>query len=166
MSNNEYGISILNDCKYGYRCKNNVIDVDLIRSPFRGPGKNVDQGTHTLKLAIYTHGGNLSSETYKYAYQVNNEPVVVQGNDGLGDFSPFTCDNKNIILESVKISDDKLGAVLRLYNCSESMEKCLVSFEGYEISGITDVMEDEVAGIDGTLEFRPFELKLIKFIRQ
>ena len=166
MSNDEYGISILNDCKYGYRCKGNVIDVDLIRSPLGGPGKNVDQGTHTLKLAIYTHSGKLSLKTYKYAYQVNNEPIIVQGVDNLGDFAPFACDNSNIILESVKISDDNRGAVLRLYNCSESIEKCAVSFDGYEISGITDVMEDETVDIDGVLEFRPFELKLIKFIKK
>lgn len=165
LSNDKYGISIINDCKYGYRCKGSVIDIDLIRSPFGGPGTNVDQGLHTLKLAIYTHSGELASDTYKYAYQVNNAPVAVNGIGGLENFAPFKCDNDNIILESVKTSDDDNGAVLRLYNCSESVQKCAVSFDGYEVSGITDIMEDEVNAVDELLYFRPFELKLIKIIR-
>lgn len=165
LSNDKYGISIINDCKYGYRCKGSVIDIDLIRSPFGGPGTNVDQGLHTLKLAIYTHSGELASDTYKYAYQVNNAPVAVNGIGGLENFAPFKCDNDNIILESVKTSDDDNGAVLRLYNCSESVQKCAVSFDGYEVSGITDIMEDEVNAVDELLHFRPFELKLIKIIR-
>lgn len=165
LSNDKYGISIINDCKYGYRCKGSVIDIDLIRSPFGGPGTNVDQGVHTLKLAIYTHSGELASDTYKYAYQINNVPVAVNGIGGLENFAPFKCDNDNIILESVKTSDDDNGAVLRLYNCSESVQKCAVSFDGYEVSGITDIMEDEVNAVDELLHFRPFELKLIKIIR-
>lgn len=165
LSNDKYGISIINDCKYGYRCKDSVIDIDLIRSPLRGPGTNVDQGKHTLKLAVYTHGGKLSSDTYKYAYQVNNELVAVNGIGNTDVFTPFECDNENIILESVKISDDNAGAVLRLYNSSDSAQKCSVSFDGYKVSGITDVMEDDVISIDEILEFRPFELKLIKVIK-
>lgn len=165
ISNEKYGISIINDCKYGYRCKDSVIDIDLIRSPLGGPGTNVDQGVHTLKLAVYTHGGELSSDTYKYAYQVNNELICVNGIGDSSSFAPFKCDNDNIILESVKISDDNNGAVLRLYNCSESVQKCSIAFDGYKLSGITDIMEDEVIASDDLLNFRPFELKLIKMIK-
>ena len=80
-------------------------------------------------------------------------------------FAPFKCDNDNIILESVKIADDDNGAVLRLYNCSESVQKCAIGFDGYEVSGITDIMEDEVNAVGELLNFRPFELKLIKVIK-
>lgn len=165
ISDGKYGISIINDCKYGYRCKGSVIDIDLIRSPLRGPGTNVDQGKHTLKLAVYTHGGKLSSYTYKYAYHVNNELVAVNGIGNTDVFTPFECDNENIILESIKISDDNAGAVLRLYNCSDSAQKCSVSLDGYEVSGVTDIMEDEIVTADDFLNFRPFELKLVKLIK-
>lgn len=166
ISNDKFGISIINDCKYGYRCKGSSIDIDLIRSPLGGPGTNVDQGLHTLKLAVYTHGGALSSNTYKYAYQVNNEPVMVNGIGELNSFAPFKCDNDNIILESVKIADDNSGAVLRLYNCTESVRKCTVSFDGYDVAGITDIMEDEVVAAEDLTQFRPFELKLVKIIKK
>lgn len=165
ISNDKYGISIINDCKYGYRCKGSVIDIDLIRSPLGGPGTDVDQGLHNLKLAVYTHGGTLSSDTYKQAYQVNNELVCVNGIGDSSSFAPFKCDNDNIILESVKIADDKSGAVLRLYNCGESVQKCSIRFDRYEVSGITDVMEDEIIAAEDLLKFRPFELKLIKVIK-
>ena len=117
MSNDKYGISIINDCKYGYRCKENIIDINLIRSPAGGPGSNVDQGEHTLKLALYTHKGRLNSDTYRYCYEINNELTVLSGTGSCDRFSPYKCNNKNIVLEAVKIADDNGSAVMRLYNC-------------------------------------------------
>lgn len=162
MSNDKYGISIINDCKYGYRCKENIIDINLIRSPAGGPGSNVDQGEHTLKLALYTHKGRLNSDTYRYCYEINNELTVLSGTGSCDRFSPYKCNNKNIVLEAVKIADDNGSAVMRLYNCSENYEECSVNFDGYTVKGVTNIMEDEIIPFDGMLKFRPFELKLLK----
>lgn len=162
MSNREYGLSLINDCKYGYRCKNGVIDLNLIRSPLGGPGSNVDQGEHTVNLAIYTHAGALDKETYRHAYALNNEPSVIRGSGSDDAFSPFSCDNENIVLEAVKIGESGDTAVFHLYNCSESGQKCKLSFAGYDIAAVTNVMEDEDKPTSAEQEFRPFELKLIK----
>lgn len=166
MSDGNCGISIINNCKYGYRCKGSIIDIDLIRSPLRGPGTNVDQGKHTVKLAIYTHKGELSSDTYRHAYEINNEIITVCGDGDDRCFAPFNCDNDSIILESLKISDDNSGAVLRLYNCSNESQECTVSFDGYEVAGITNILEDETTEIDAVPQFRPFELKLVKIVKK
>lgn len=162
MSSKDCGVTLINDCKYGYRCKNGVIDVDLIRSPKGGPGKNVDQGKHSVKLAIYTHNGALDTESYRYAYAVNNAIETVYGEGNNDVFAPYRCDNENIVLEAVKIAEEKDCAILHLYNCTESGQKCKIAFEGYEVKSITNVMEDEDAPVSDTLEFRAFELKLVR----
>lgn len=165
ISNEKLGLTLINDCKYGYRCKGSVIDVNLIRSPLGGPGHNVDQGIHTVKFALYAHEGKISADTYKYAYQINNEPICVNGVGDTGSMSAFHCDNENIILESLKISDDKKGSVLRLYNCTDTEQECRIAFDGYEIAGTTDILEDNVMPCEDKLTFRGFELKLVKIDR-
>ncbi|MEI6580451.1 MAG: glycoside hydrolase family 38 C-terminal domain-containing protein, partial [Eubacteriales bacterium] len=72
MSEESFGLSFINDCKYGYRCKGGIIDLDLIRSPKKGPGKNVDQGEQTIHYALMPHDGKLGVETYREAYLLNN----------------------------------------------------------------------------------------------
>lgn len=96
----------MNDCKYGFRCKNGVIDVNLIRSPSGGPGHNVDQGVHHIKLALLPHEGGLSRETYALAYQLNNPIYETAGDAASGPASCYASSNTNIVLESVQLSRD------------------------------------------------------------
>ena len=51
--------------------------------------------------------------------------------------------------------------MLRLYNCSEAAQAAEISSPVIE-RGLTDVMEDTLEPCQGTLSFRPFELKLLK----
>ena len=162
LSTNECGLSLVNDCKYGFRCKNGVIDVNLIRSPSGGPGHEVDQGIHHIKLALLPHEGGLSRATYALAYQLNNPIYETAGNVASGPAGSYASSNANIVLESVQLSKDGSGAVLRLYNCSEAAQAAEISFSGYRNAGLTDVMEDALEPCEGALAFRPFELKLLK----
>lgn len=162
LSCGEYGLSLVNDCKYGFRCKNGVIDVNLIRSPSGGPGHNVDQGVHHIKLALLPHEGGLSRETYALAYQLNNPIYETAGDAASGPAGCYASSNTNIVLESAQLSRDGNGAVLRLYNCSEAAQAAEISFSGYRNAGLTDVMEDTLEPCRGALSFRPFELKLLK----
>ncbi len=33
LSESDYGVALLNDCKYGYKVVDNVLDLNLLRSP-------------------------------------------------------------------------------------------------------------------------------------
>ena len=49
ISEENLGLSLVNDCKYGFRVKHGVIDMNLVRTPRGGPGENVDQGKQTVR---------------------------------------------------------------------------------------------------------------------
>lgn len=166
LSNQEYGLSLINDCKYGFRCKNGVIDVDLVRSPRGGPGHSVDQGVNRVLLELFPHAGALGAETYARAYALNNPIREVDGRASCGDRPRYSSSNEAVVLESVQLSPDGSGAVLRLYNCSEAAQSAEISVSGYRIAGLTDLMEDALAPCGNTLHFRPFELKLVKMEQQ
>ena len=66
-----YGVSLLNDCKYGYDSQPNQIRLTLLRSP-RWPDPEADQGNHEFTYALYPHQGNWQSAgTVRRGYELN-----------------------------------------------------------------------------------------------
>ena len=167
LSEEHFGLSLINDCKYGFRCKDGVMDINLLRSPKGGPGHNVDQGKFFVKLALLPHEGKLSFETYKQAYMINNPIKVIENASGvLDNFSLYECGNKNIVLESVKLAESDNSIILRLYNSSGVNQKADINIKDYQISELVGVMENSLGNIQNPIDFRAFELKLIKIIKR
>ena len=164
LSDGSRGLSVLNDCKYGYRCKGSVIDVDLIRSPKGGPGSNVDQGKNTLKLALFPHKGALGEETYKQSYIFNNPVVRASGTAKENLIPQYSTDNSNIVLETVKSPIDSNGLILRFYNSSSEIQKANISLQGYKADRIVNILEEKLSDVSpSALTLMPFELINIRF---
>ena len=166
MSEKDFGISLINDCKYGYRCKHGVIDLNLVRSPKGGPGINVDQGVHKIKYALFTHSGALSSETYKQAYLLNNPLKITDGeiaeNAEINEW--YSTDNDAIVLETIKKADDGNGIIARFYNSSEKEQQANVEIKGYKISEAVDILENSIESKkDGKITLHGFGLVNIRF---
>ena len=162
MSEINYGVSILNDCKYGFRCKGNVMDMNLIRTPKKGPSHRPEQGAHEINYAILVHEGPMGEETYKEAYLLNNPLLTVDG-AGSGLDIGFTCDNENVVVEAIKPSDDGKGFVARVYNSSSKPQTANLSFAGKSAVCYTDVFENKIADAKTPLTLKKFELAIIKF---
>lgn len=108
-----YGVSILNDCKYGFSTHGNIMRLSLLRSP-KEPDPNADIGVHHFKYAIYPHKGALSSKTVKMGYQFNYPAYKVGGSGGAGvklaskvnDFIKISSMNDNLVLSNIKRAED------------------------------------------------------------
>lgn len=167
MSDKDVGLSLINNCKYGYRCKHGVIDMNMIRSPLMGPGTEVDRGHSHFRYAVLPHKGALSWETYKEAYHFNSPPsIIMNGIKAAEDRQNFFSDNSNIIVEAVKASDDGEGIIARVYNCSESSQSVKLSARGFALAFTTDILENPLESVSGRLEFGAFELKCLKFVKE
>lgn len=57
LSEGHYGVSMLNDCKYGHSVKDSVIGLTLIKSGIE-PNPTTDQEVHHFTYAIYPHAEN------------------------------------------------------------------------------------------------------------
>jgi alpha-mannosidase len=67
----KYGVSLLNDCKYGYDIKPNQIRITLLRSPV-WPDPNSDRGKHQFTYAVYPHKGSWQeAKTVHHSYELN-----------------------------------------------------------------------------------------------
>ena len=49
LSDNQYGVALLNDSKYGYKIHDNIIDLNLLRSP-TVPDPTADRGHHEFDV--------------------------------------------------------------------------------------------------------------------
>ena len=57
LSETGYGVSLLNDCKYGYDIRDNVMRITLLRGTTT-PDPNADEGPHAFTYALLPHAGN------------------------------------------------------------------------------------------------------------
>ncbi|MHC4874276.1 MAG: alpha-mannosidase, partial [Planctomycetota bacterium] len=54
LSASDYGCALLNDCKYGYKVKKNILDLNLLRSS-TDPDPDADQGHHEFTYVLLPH---------------------------------------------------------------------------------------------------------------
>ncbi len=57
LSDHDYGVALVNNCKYGYMIHNNILDLNLLRSP-NNPDPDADQGQHQFTYSILPHNQN------------------------------------------------------------------------------------------------------------
>lgn len=78
LSDASYGVSILNDCKYGFAVVGSTMRLSLLRSP-KAPDGHADMGTHNFRYAVLPHVGPLGAETVHKAIEFNN-PIIPADN--------------------------------------------------------------------------------------
>ena len=67
LSEHKYGVTLMNDSKYGYTIIDNVMSLTLLRAP-KKPDRTADMGEHCFKFAIYPHREAFPGEIYIYIY--------------------------------------------------------------------------------------------------
>lgn len=112
LSDYTYGVSILNDSKYGFATHGNVMRLSLLRAP-KAPDAHADMGRHHIKWSIFPHKGSLSSQTVRAAYDFNYplKTTVSTNTEGLKfDLVNYKGDD-NVILSAIKRAEDDADVV-------------------------------------------------------
>jgi alpha-mannosidase len=109
LSEHGYGVSILNDSKYGFATCGNLMRLSLLRAP-KAPDAHADMGRHHIRWAILPHQGDLSSTTVRTAYNFNNPMKLVVTPDDVKSAkfeNPIKLTgNPSLILDAVKRGED------------------------------------------------------------
>jgi alpha-mannosidase len=106
------GFALLNDSKYGHRAKNGLISLNLLRSP-TFPDKTADRGSHHFTYAFMPFDHDDLTSVIAEGYRLNNPLVVVDG----AEFDSVVLQRASpaVVIDTVKIAEDGVGVVLRLY---------------------------------------------------
>jgi alpha-mannosidase len=188
LSQGDYGLALLNDCKYGHKIKGNRIDLNLLRSaPYPGqrvvedkdvlPGQPhhgyTDQGEHTFRYALLPHAGNhIAGGVIRAGYEFNIplrqiSATAHPGNQpATGSF--LALDAPNVIVEAIKKAEDSDAVIIRLYEAAHASARATLRFamapnSAEEVNLMEETLQPlSLVGDCLTLEFAPFEIKTIK----
>ena len=124
-----YGMAVITDSKYGGAVKDGKMSLSLIKSSCY-PYKEMDKCKHTFSYALFPHADGLTEKSVAdTAYEFNNPLYAValdtKGQD-LKEYSFISCDADNIIIETIKPSEDGRGVIVRFYDYKNS--KHIVNF--------------------------------------
>ncbi len=174
LSDNSFGVSVLNDCKYGWTVKDGSIKPSMLRSQER-PNHLQDRERHNFTYAVYPHCGDVSTSDVVYESYCLNAPLycvkVDSAQEGVGEkYSLVSVDKKNIVIETVKKAEDSDALIIRLFETWNGTTPCTLTLgenikELYECNLMEE--NDVPVAFDGrsvNLTFRPFEIKTLKVV--
>lgn len=186
LSENGYGVSILNDSKYGFATVGNLMRLSLLRAP-KAPDGHADMGRHRIRYAILPHSGPLDHRTVRAGYNFNSPLTVtsVSDNQYASTSNVFSSvrlsGSKSLVLDTVKRGEDDedvsrgdfakrngQSVILRVYESlgGKSRGKIHTTLPVKKVWKTNILEDDEVAlrvlsdndGQSADIELRPFEV--------
>ena len=170
LSEGHYGVSLLNDCKYGHSVKDSNMALTLIKSGTE-PNPTTDQEEHDFTYAIYPHAeGWRQAQTVAEAYKLNQPLLVETGTETKPAYSFASVDASNVIMETVKNAEDGEGIVIRMYESENSYTKTKLTvnaeFKKAFICNLLEETESEafVNGNEIEVVLKPYEVVTVKLV--
>jgi alpha-mannosidase len=172
ISDARHGFSLLNDSKYGYDAKGNVLRLSLLRSP-EWPDPHADEGEHDFTYSMYPHAGTWrEAETVRRGLELNYRllPMAVEKHEGAlpATYSFVQLEPNNVVLTAMKKAEDDDALVLRFYEWAGKEGGVTVQLPARAHSATeTDLMEKALGELplrEGrvSVNTRPYEIKTVK----
>jgi alpha-mannosidase len=172
LSDAKHGLSLLNDSKYGYDAKGNVLRLSLLRSP-EYPDPHADEGHHEFIYSLYPHGGGWKEAlTVRRGYELNYKLISVSAgkHDGIlpPEHSFLQIKPENVIITALKKAEDDNSLLLRFYEWAGKRGDATVSLPEKATSAEeTNLMEKRIGdvtstGSEVTVPTKPYEIKTIR----
>jgi alpha-mannosidase len=172
LSDEHYGVALLNDCKYGYDIHGSVMRLSLLRSPTH-PDPTADRGWHQFTYALMPHFGDFRSAGVIEAAEDLNAPVRVMpsGLPSGVSRSVMQASTLQVKVEAIKRAEDSDAVIVRLYeawggSCHATIKTTLPAGR----ATLCDLLErerSELAIRDGEVEidFSAFKVVTLKLER-
>ncbi len=174
LSEADYGVSFLNDCKYGASVHDGMVGLSLLKSAIH-PNPQADQEQHEFTISLLPHLGDWrTAGTVSSAYQLNNPlQAVVKPNDGgrlPSCYSMVSTDHDNVIVEVVKEAEDENGMIIRLYECHNSRTQTTLTFErAVKQAWLCDLLEQPIKTVETaqntlSITVKPYEIQTYRIV--
>jgi len=190
LSEHGYGVSILNDSKYGFATCGSLMRLSLLRAP-KAPDAHADMGRHHIKWAVLPHAGPLDERTiragfeFNYPVRIASHPSPAKAKELLSAFKLVEdSSSKSLVLDAIKRGEDDKDAsngdmppkkgrhvILRVYDSLGGTSRGLISMGPVDVKKAwkCNLLEDELEELelskDGLeIELRAFEVASYKLL--
>jgi alpha-mannosidase len=169
-----YGVAVVNDSTYGHDVTrrqrigggtSTVARLSLLRAP-RSPDPDTDQGHHHLRYALVPGAGIVDAA--REGYRINLPERAVRGAKPVEPL--VTVDNDGVIVESVKLADDRSSdVVVRLYEAlgartTATLRPGFAATSARTVDLLERPVGDLVLSDQGVaIALRPFQIVTVRF---
>ena len=167
LSEGDYGVSLLNDCKYGYDAQGHTLRLTLLKAGM-APDPTVDRGEHDFTYSLFPHAGACGAATNDMAARLNHPLDAVQAAEAPAPGSLLALTGEDIALDAVKATEDGNGWIaVRMHEQNNTHAHAVLTagfpLEAAAACNLTEEQRTPLAVCDSavTLTFRPFEIKTV-----
>ncbi|MEO6966058.1 MAG: glycoside hydrolase family 38 C-terminal domain-containing protein, partial [Acidobacteriaceae bacterium] len=174
MGDGTHGLSLINESKYGYDGKENVLRLTLLRSPVY-PDPNADRGHQHFSFALYPHAGDWKQALtvrhgFDYNYKLQARQVEAHTGTLPLEHSFIAINDPNVVLTAVKKAEDANGLILHFYEwAGKDSEVGIQVPPGATSATLTNLMEKPegnpipVTGTDQiTVPIHPYDIMAVR----
>ena len=174
LGDGNHGFSLINESKYGYDAKANVLRISLLRSP-TWPDPNADRGHHSFSYSLYPHRGDWKqalSVRRGYDFNYKLSAMQMESHEGTLPAAHSFVDIKqdNVILTAMKKAEDGNGLLLRFYEWAGKAGDVQITVPpGATDATVTNLMEQPeglVLNLKGTNQItvpvHPYEIVSVR----
>ena len=173
LSEGNYGVALLNDCKYGYDIHDNVLRLSLLKGATL-PDATADQGEHLMTYSLLPHTGDWREGVVPAAYDLNI-PLILRRIKGKTS-SPQTLSSlvsvsaPNVIIETIKMAENGDGLIVRLFENQRNRGKFTLKAE-FKIGKALrcNLLEEDGQALEVqddtiTLDITPYQIISVRLI--
>ncbi|MGO1470628.1 MAG: alpha-mannosidase, partial [Tissierella sp.] len=168
LSETGYGVALMNDSKYGYDIKDNVMRLSLLKGPIF-PDPESDIGKHEFVYSLLPHEGDyLQGKVADEAWSLNSPLRILEGEiKNTGQLIEVNSDSA-VFVDAIKRTEDQNGLIIRLHDHTGGRRKISVNplFE-YKEWGEVNLMEKDynrrsISSEEGiNFILKPYEIKTL-----
>ena len=173
LGDGAHGFSLLNESKYGYDAKDNVLRISLLRSPI-SPDPEADRGHHHFTYVLYPHTGDWKQALtvrrgYELNYKLQAMQVAAHGGTLPADYSYVSVKPENVVLTALKKAEDENALIFRFYEWAGKDSNIEINLpKGATAATVTNLMEKpegqalKIVGNSVSAPIHPFEILTVQ----
>ncbi|CAK9439889.1 uncharacterized protein LODBEIA_P39890 [Lodderomyces beijingensis] len=189
LSEPNYGVSVLNNGKYGGSIHGNLIRLSLLRSA-KAPDNRADMGVQKFEYALYPHAGALGMRTVRAGYNFNYKLIPTTANVSFSDAIKFESpknhsssivlshikrgENDSDVSQYSKLTKREKSVVVRVYEALGGQSRGKLVIDGsilkvdkvYKVNALESEVLEEVEFDKGVVPFvlKGFEIGTFKIL--
>jgi alpha-mannosidase len=169
ISDEQYGVSLLNDSRYGHDITPNTIRLSVLRSPDHPVAATDEAGVHQVKYALYPHLGDWrDANTMRRGYEFNEPLIALTENAHPGDLPArhafVEIAPQNLIISTLKKAEDSADLMIRFFETAGESGMVKVKLSDFlKMNAVhkTNLLENELEVVPGNGQH--FEVNVGKY---